>query len=166
MYRLCAASVLLSRGTPFFLAGEEMLRTKNGDSNSYMSSDEVNNIDWDALVPDSDAYGMTEYYRGLIGLRRARFTDPAAPCAFLTTIAPTAQLLENNVIALSWADENGAVGYAVINPTGQALSVDLPEGWTASRALVRGDQVHPGAAIENGPLSVEPCSVTLAVRAE
>ena len=166
MYRLCAASVLLSRGTPFFLAGEEMLRTKNGDSNSYMSSDEVNNIDWDALTPDSDAYRMTEYYRGLIGLRRARFTDPDAPCAFLTTVAPTAELMENSVIAVTWADENGAVGYAVINPTAQALSVDLPEGWTASRTLVRGDQVQPDAEIENGPLTVEPCSVTLAVRAE
>ena len=45
MNRLCAATVLLSKGTPFFLAGEEMLRTKGGDHNSYMSSDEVNNLD-------------------------------------------------------------------------------------------------------------------------
>ena len=166
MYRLCAATVLLSRGTPFFLAGEEMLRTKAGDENSYMSSDEVNNIDWDALTPDSDAYAMMEYYRGLIALRRARFTDPDAPCAFLTTVAPSAALLENSVIAVTWADDTGAVGYAVINPTAQTLSVDPPEGWAASRALVQGDRVQPDAAPENGPLTVEPCSVTLAVRAE
>ena len=166
MYRLCAATVLLSRGTPFFLAGEEMLRTKDGDSNSYMSSDKVNNIDWDALTPDSEAYRMMEYYRGLIALRRARFTDPDAPCAFLTTVAPTAALLENNVIAMTWADETGTVGYAVINPTAQILSIALPDGWTDFRTFVQGDQVFPDAAPENGPLIVAPCSVTLAVRAE
>ena len=166
MYRLCAATVLLSRGTPFFLAGEEMLRTKDGDENSYKSSDAVNNIDWNALTLGSDAYRMMEYYQGLISLRRARFTDPDAPCAFLTTIAPAAALLENNVIAVTWADESGAVGYAVINPTGQTLSIDLPEGWAASRALVQGDRVQPDAETAEGPLTVEPCSVTLAVRAE
>ena len=166
MYRLCAATVLLSRGTPFFLAGEEMLRTKDGDENSYKSSDAVNNIDWNALTLGSDAYRMMEYYQGLISLRRARFTDPDAPCAFLTTIAPAAALLENNVIAVTWADESGAVGYAVINPTGQTLSIDLPEGWAASRALVQGDRVQPDAAPVSGPLTVEPCSVTLAVRAD
>ncbi len=164
--RLCAATVLLSRGTPFFLAGEEFLRTKNGDSNSYMSSDEVNNLDWNALTPDSDAARMAAYYQGLISLRRARFTDAEAPCAFLTTIAPTAQLLDNSVIAVTWADDSGALGYAVINPGAQDLSMDLPEGWTACRVLVQGDRVLPGADAQDGPIPVAPRSVTLAVRAE
>ena len=47
--------------------------------------------------------------------------------ATVTTIAPTAELLENNVIAITWADENGAVGYAVINPTDEDLTIELPE---------------------------------------
>ena len=166
MYRLCAATVLLSRGTPFFLAGEEMLRTKDGDSNSYMSSDAVNNLNWNALTPDSDASRMMAYYQGLIGLRRARFTDPEAPCAFLTTVEPTAQLLADNVIAVTWGDGSGAVGYAVINPTAKPLSLDLPEGWTSCRVLVQGDQVLPEAGAQDGPIPVDPCSVTLAVRAD
>ena len=164
--RLCAATVLLSRGTPFFLAGEEMLRSKDGDSNSYMSSDEVNSLNWNALSPGSAESQMMAYYKGLIGLRRARFTDPAAPCAFLTTVEPAAQLLENNVIAVTWTDENSTAGYAVINPTPQTLSLELPEDWTACRVMVEGDQVHPEAAAQSGPLTVEPCSVTLAVRAD
>ena len=159
MNRLCAATVMLSRGTPFFLAGEEMLRTKDGDENSYMSSDEVNNIDWNALIPGSDEAEMMAYYKGLIGLRHSS-------CRFLTDIAPVAALLENNVIAITWTDDEGALGYAVINPTGQALSVDLPDGWTACRAVLSGGQVNPDAAPAKGPLSVEPCGVTLAVRAE
>ena len=116
------------------------------------------NVD-DALTPGSDAYAMMEYYRGLIGLRRVS-------CPFLTAIAPTAALLDGNAIAVTWADESGAVGYAVINPTAQTLTIDLPEGWTASRALVQGDRVQPDAVPENGPLTVDACSVTFAVRAE
>ena len=166
MYRLCAATVMLSRGTPFFLAGEEMLRTKGGDGNSYMSSDAVNNLDWDALAPGSAALEMAEFYRGLIALRRGRITDPDDPCAFLTAVAPTAQLLENSVIGVTWADDGGVLAYALINPTGQEATAELPEGWTAWRAVVRGAQVRPDAEKEAGPVAALPCSVTLAVRAE
>ena len=35
-----------------------------------------------------------------------------------------------------------------------------------SRALVQGDRVQPDAAAAEGPLTVDACSVTLAVRAE
>ena len=166
MYRLCAATVLLSRGTPFFLAGEEMLRTKQGDGNSYKSSDEVNNLNWNALAPDSEEARMAAYYQGLIHLRRARFTDPDAPCAFLTTIAPTTELLGSGAITVSWADENGTAGFAVINPIAQTLTINLPEDWTSSRVMVQGDKVLPDAAAQDGPLTVEPCSVTLAARAD
>ena len=166
MNRLCAATVLMGRGTPFFLAGEEMLRTKNGDSNSYASSDAVNNLNWDALIPDSDEMRMMEFYRGLIALRRARFADPDDPCAFLTTVAPTAALLDNSVIAVTWAGEGDTLGYAVINPTGQTLALELPEGWNSCRIVLQGVRVQPDAAAMEGPIPVEPCSVTLAVRAD
>ncbi len=166
MNRLCAATVMLSRGTPFFLAGEETLRTKDGDSNSYASSDEINNLNWEALTPDSEEMRMMEYYRGLIALRRARMTDPEAPCAFLTTITPAAELMENNVIAVTWTGNDGAVGYALINPTGQTVTVDAPEGWTAYRPMLQGAQANPDAEAVTNPISAEPCSVTLAVRAK
>lgn len=66
-----AAIVMLSQGTPFMQAGEEMLRSKNGDENSYKSSDEINNINWELLVPGSEAYKMMNYYKGLIELRKS-----------------------------------------------------------------------------------------------
>ena len=71
MNRLGAAILMISRGTPFMQAGEEMLRTKGGDENSYKSSDEVNNIDWEALVPGSDVHNMMLYYKGLMEMRKA-----------------------------------------------------------------------------------------------
>ena len=71
MNRLGASIIMISKGTPFFLAGEEMLRTKNGDTNSYASSDAINNIDWEALAPDSAQWDMVQFYRALIELRKS-----------------------------------------------------------------------------------------------
>ena len=71
MNKLGAAIVMISKGTPFMQAGEEMLRTKHGDENSYNSSDEINNIDWESLTPNSDQLKVMNYYKGLIELRKA-----------------------------------------------------------------------------------------------
>ena len=40
------AIVLTGQGIPFLHAGVEMMRSKDGNHNSYNSSDEVNQIDW------------------------------------------------------------------------------------------------------------------------
>ncbi len=124
MNRLGASLVLLSKGTPFFLAGEEMLRTKGGNENSYNASDAVNNIDWEALTADSDAYAMTLYYRDLIALRKAN--------PWLYTGAVTGEVLEGNAIAASYTENGKLIGYLVANPGEAAMTVTLPAGqWTA-----------------------------------
>ncbi|HEY8208418.1 MAG TPA: alpha-1,6-glucosidase domain-containing protein, partial [Myxococcaceae bacterium] len=43
---LALAVVLLSQGVPFFHAGDEILRSKSGDTDSYNSGDWFNRIDW------------------------------------------------------------------------------------------------------------------------
>ena len=74
MNKLSAACVLTSQGISFMLAGEEMARSKDGDHNSYVSSPELNRIDWENLTKYGD---LTAYYKGLIDLRKnyAPFTD-------------------------------------------------------------------------------------------
>ena len=122
--RLGASLILMSKGTPFFLAGEEMLRTKGGDHNSYNSSDKVNNIDWDALTLDSDAYAMTLYYKDLIALRKAN--------PWLFNGAVTGQVLAGNAIAASYTQDGKLVGYLVANPNDTAMTASLPDGaWEA-----------------------------------
>ncbi len=66
--KLCAAMVMTSQGIPFFSAGEEFLRTKFGDYNSYHSSDAINQIDWDR---QNEFVELIAYYQGLIALRKA-----------------------------------------------------------------------------------------------
>lgn len=159
MNRLCGAAVLLSRGTPFFLAGEEMLRTKQGDSNSYKSSDEINNIDWDSLSQGSPQLAMADYYAGLIALRKE--------FAFLRNgEIPVCELLEGNAIAVTWTVDGEPVGFALINPAASETETDAPEGWESFRVLLRGDTAFREAAPESGKITALPRSVTFAVRAE
>ena len=157
MNRLCAATVLLSRGIPFFLAGEEMLRTKDGDSNSYKSSDAVNNLDWDSLAPGSAQLAMSEYYRGLIAIRKNN--------AFLTSgEPPVCELLDGNVIAVTWTQDEKPVAFALINPGTAETEAPLPENWTGCTLLLQGDTVTPeGTASEGAVVQAAPRSVTLAI---
>lgn len=157
MNRLCAATVLLSRGLPFFLAGEEMLRTKDGDSNSYKSSDAVNNLDWDSLTPDSAALRMSEYYRGLIAVRKSH--------PFLTSgEAPVCELLDGNVIAVTWKQDERTVAFALINPGTAEVQAPVPEGWAGYTVLVQNETAAPkGTAAEDSVVRAAPRSVTLVV---
>lgn len=64
---LAAAYIILAQGTPFINVGQEFLRTKQGDENSYISSDEINQINLDFKTRYSDVFNA---YKGLIAFRR------------------------------------------------------------------------------------------------
>ena len=66
--RQAAAIVFTAQGIPFMQAGQEFLRTKQKDPNSYASSDSVNGLNW----ADRGVNASTvAYYKGLIALRKA-----------------------------------------------------------------------------------------------
>lgn len=148
MQRLGAAAVFLSRGTPFMLAGEEMLRTKQGDSNSYMSSDAVNHIDWESLTPGSAALEMSEYYRFLISLRK--------DYPFLTESDVTCEVLGNSAITVTWTHEDRIEAIAILNPDNGSAPYTLPDG--ASTYL------YGGKGTVEGTLTIPPLSWVLLVR--
>ena len=76
--KTAAALVLLSRGIAFIQAGQEFLRSKNGEHNTYNLPDSVNSLKWDKLAENRD---IMEYYRGLIAFRR-RFLSNLGDCFF------------------------------------------------------------------------------------
>lgn len=156
MNKLGAAIVLISKGTPFWQAGEEMLRTKGGDENSYKSSDAVNNLDWSVLKADSREYETMRYYRGLIAIRKA----------FDVFTSPEAEILSveeqgSGILAVRFGDGAGGEALAVINPHNTALPYRLDGTWSlvadANRA---GTEV---LATESGSVSVEGISVRIYV---
>lgn len=122
MNKLAAAIVLTSQGTPFFQAGEEMARTKNGDDNSYKSHDRINQLNWDRKGNYIDLY---EYYKGLIALRKA------TPEFRMTTADEIREKLE------FFGSDTGVVSYTigdkiavVFNGNDDAVNVTLPaDGW-------------------------------------
>lgn len=64
---LANAIVLTAQGIPFLYAGDELLRSKYGDPNTYQSGDRINTICWndkDKLEP------VYEFYKTLIDLRK------------------------------------------------------------------------------------------------
>ncbi len=67
MAMLSNSIVFTSQGLSFMLAGEEFLRTKGGDHNSYQSSYEVNELDYSLKIKNSD---MFNNYQKLISLKQ------------------------------------------------------------------------------------------------
>lgn len=123
MNRLSAAIVLLSHGMPFMLAGEEMGRTKEGDENSYQSSLAVNQINWHNRYQYTS---LTDYYRGLIQIRKAvpalrDATDEHSELEYLEASA-------KNCIAYTVSGEGSPSVVVALNADTSASNVTLPEG--------------------------------------
>ena len=154
MNRLGIGILMISKGTPFFLAGEEMLRTKDGDSNSYASSDEVNNIDWEALTRGSDVMRMRDYYRALISMRKANdfLIDADVNCTVYT----------DGSIVVEYIVDGEVVALAVINPNDGGIPYTLDGDWGV---LVLGEEVSDVPTREvSGDVMIPEKSVALFVK--
>lgn len=68
-HNLATSIVLLSQGVPFIHAGQEFLRTKYGDENSYKSGDKINRLDWNLMEKNMDS---VNYFKELINIRKSR----------------------------------------------------------------------------------------------
>ena len=130
MDRMSAAIVYLSQGVPYIQAGQEFLRTKGGNGNSYNSSDAVNSLKWGTLQANINT---NNYYQGLMALRKAH------PAFRLTTAAA----IKSNLSFLPTLD--GVVAFALdgskskdtwkkivvaLNATTVPQSVQLPSSGT------------------------------------
>ncbi len=116
----------LAQGVPFMQAGQEFLRSKNGDENSYKSSDEVNSLKWSTKARNATT---TKYFQGLIALRKAhpafRMSTAAAVKANLKFIPTTNDVI---VYTLNGKAVKGPANLIVVihNPNPGATSVSLP----------------------------------------
>jgi isoamylase len=88
--RSLLATLLLSQGVPMMLAGDERLRTQEGNNNAYCQDNAISWLDWSE---SEEAERLTEYVRHLIALRKRRPLLRAAKYAF--DRVPTAHLSHN-----------------------------------------------------------------------
>ena len=88
------AILTTSQGIPFMTAGSEMGRTKKGDKNSYKSSDDINQIDWNRAQTMPE---LTAWYKMLVSLR-----DNFQPLYSNSFASPTFASKEGHVIAYTY----------------------------------------------------------------
>ena len=152
MNKLGAGIIMVSKGIPFMQAGEEMMRSKDGDENSYKSSDEVNNIRWNTLAEGSDAYAMMLYYKGLIEMRKAYpilGTDGSVKITYGS--------FGTDGMSALYEAADGTKALVLINPTSQAFPYTLEGQWNLIADGTRaGSEV---LATESGSITVDGISI-------
>ncbi|HYF77168.1 MAG TPA: type I pullulanase [Symbiobacteriaceae bacterium] len=127
---LAQAIVFTSQGVPFIHGGEEMLRTKGGNHNSYNAPDAVNQLDWSRKAQYSQVF---DYYKGLIALRKAH---PAFRLATADQIRRHLSFVEQgmpaNTVVFRLKDHAGGDTWkeiiVIYNPNREDVTVSLPGG--------------------------------------
>ena len=154
--RLGIGIVMTSQGTPFFLAGEEMMRSKDGDHNSYNSSDEINNIDWEVLTETSNEYQMMLYYKGLIEMRKEYEIFRAN-----SGVSVSFSSLPGGGIVAKY-EGNGSQAVVLINPNGFEDSYTLDGEW---KLVANGTQAGADViSTASGAVTVDACSIMVFVK--
>jgi pullulanase len=146
---------MISKGTVFFQAGEEMLRTKDGDENSYKSSDAINNIDWSVLAEGNAEYDMMLYYKELIRVRKTYDI-------FRTlNSAVTAKQFDNGQAVITLDNHIGGKSLVISNPTGEAMTYTLTGNWNM---VINGVSVIEGAPLPcQGEITIPAYSAVVLV---
>ena len=125
--KLAAAFVFLSQGTAFLNGGQEFLRTKRGNENSYSTSNtsslSTNGIDLTFKEKYSDVYNV---YKGLIALRKAN------PSAFGSNAGAKAETVSKGVTKYTTDDFlvyfNATDAEAAISSSGYTKVIDVTSG--------------------------------------
>lgn len=66
MKNMCAL-LMLSNGTPMFLAGDEFMHTQNGNNNPYNQNNETTWLNWDRLGQNQEIF---EFFKKMIAFRK------------------------------------------------------------------------------------------------
>jgi pullulanase len=128
MDQMSALIVYLSEGVPFIQAGQEFLRSKGGNGNSYNASDAVNSLKWSTLPAN---IAVNNYYKGLLAIRNAH---PAFRLSATSAIKSNLTFLPtlDGVIAYSLDGVKSKDSWKKIvvayNATATQSTVSLPTG--------------------------------------
>ncbi|MDL2234245.1 glycogen debranching protein GlgX, partial [Ruminococcaceae bacterium OttesenSCG-928-L11] len=132
------ATLLCSRGTPMFLAGDEFCNTQFGNNNPYCQDNEISWLDWSLLDKNRDIY---EFFRYMIGFRKAhnvlRRSTGLCSCGFPEISFHSEQAWKNDyswesrVLGVMFAgaapDGGDDIVYFAINAFWEAREMVLPQ---------------------------------------
>ncbi|WP_117149485.1 type I pullulanase [Paraliobacillus zengyii] len=136
MHQLATGLPLLSQGIPFIHAGQEFFRTKNGDENSYLSGDKINQLDWSQRGREEH---NVQWVRRLIQFRKAshlfqigNVVEMEHRLHIIHSPNPVFGFL------LAGADEDLVV---FINPTNDKIQIEMPALGRWEKSLSNHSQV-------------------------
>lgn len=157
MDKLGNAVVLTSQGIPFLHAGVEMLRSKNGNHNSYNAPDSVNQINWNWKIKYA---GVVNYYKNLIRLRQAH---PAFRMRSGDQVNKYLEFIQSEDGLISFRINDHANGdlwkniYVIYNANNQETNYQLEGEW---RLAVIGDEFDVDRSV-NKQIEIPPISMAI-----
>lgn len=133
MNKLSAAITFTSQGIPFVLSGEEFARSKDGEGNSYNTTNAQNELVWSDIITYGD---LVNYYKGLMEIREV-FTGFKDPSSTSAQNIKYFEDLPDGVVAYSLKNDSDNLSYAIVIFNGnsekdQKLNINiegLPEEW-------------------------------------
>ena len=160
--RQIASLLMLAQGTPFIQAGQEFLRSKDGNPNSYNASDAVNSLKWGNRATEATTVA---YYKGVIALRKAhpafRMNTPAQIKANLKFLSAPSDILAFSLNGKAVKDTWSSI-VVISNPNSSAKKVTLPAvgNWIVT---VSGDKagVATLATLKNTKYATVPANSTM-----
>ena len=152
--KLANSAVFMAFGISEFQVGQEFLRTKGGDENSYKSGDSVNAVDWDRM--NDAGYGdHAQYVKDLIAIRKK--TSALRVESYKKISSGTKELkAADNVVAYEIVRDNGTY----------VVALNAGDDAAAVPGVTAGDY---GVLVSNGRTYLHPAksqAVALADNAE
>jgi len=126
VFMLASSIAILAQGLPFIHSGQEFMRTKGGNDNSYQAGDAVNSLKWNSRTTNAD---VVNYFTGIIALRQAH---PAFRMENAGQIRSNLRFLSAKKSVLAYWLNGAAVGdeWASIvvahNPNSKSVMAKLP----------------------------------------
>ncbi len=129
MALLAQTIVLTSQGIPFIHAGSEFCRTKQGVDNSFESSDDINQLDWDRKSQFEQVF---KYHKKLIAFRKAHPAFRMGSEEELNQNISFLKTPKSNMIAYQIANNAGGDEYSdillIFNANREKVNFKLPAG--------------------------------------
>jgi len=152
MHTMADTIILTSQGVPFVHAGQEFMRTKLGDHNSYKSSDIVNRLDWARREKHDD---LVSYFKGLIEMRKNhpsfRMLTKEEIVSKLNPIKLDEQMIVYEIIN---EDDTWAHILVAFNASADPMSLELPKAGTWTIVASQGQVNEEGLSTVQDKLQI------------
>ena len=142
--------LMTSQGIPFMTAGSDFGRTKQGDHNSYNSSDSINAIDWNRV---KTLPGLAAYYKGMLQIRKYY-----SPLHSSSIVKPSFQSNYGDVVAYTYANSKSGEWNklaVLVNGGSQSHNITLSgSNWTIVASTDKGAGIKSLGTVSGNSVSV------------